>query len=56
VTGLHEAEPVRAVREALGNADDAWLVGGVVRDALLGASSRTSTSRWREILPPPRAP
>ncbi|MEJ7749822.1 MAG: HD domain-containing protein [Thermoleophilaceae bacterium] len=36
MTGLHEAEPVRAVREALGNANDAWLVGGVVRDALLG--------------------
>ena len=31
------AEPVRAVREALaGDAGRAWLVGGVVRDALLG--------------------
>ena len=34
---LAEAEPVRAVREALAAAPgDAWLVGGVVRDALLG--------------------
>ena len=32
---LAAAEPVRLVREALGEADGAWLVGGVVRDALL---------------------
>lgn len=34
---LTEAEPVRAVRDALATVEvDAWLVGGVVRDALLG--------------------
>ena len=36
---LSDAEPVRAVREALaGGPADAWLVGGIVRDALLGRS------------------
>ncbi len=33
---LHDAEPVRAVREALDGSGEAWLVGGVVRDWLLG--------------------
>lgn len=34
---LAEAEPVRAVRRALaGYPDEAWIVGGTVRDALLG--------------------
>ena len=34
---LHDAEPVRLVREALGDATGAaWVVGGAVRDAILG--------------------
>ncbi|MBA2793713.1 MAG: HD domain-containing protein [Thermoleophilaceae bacterium] len=33
---LHDAKPVRAVREALDGGGEAWLVGGVVRDWLLG--------------------
>ena len=34
---LRQSEPVRLVREALGDArDSAWIVGGAVRDALLG--------------------
>lgn len=39
VARLLDAEPVRAVREALasaGRASPAWLVGGAVRDAVLG--------------------
>ncbi|MEJ7789127.1 MAG: HD domain-containing protein [Thermoleophilaceae bacterium] len=36
MTGLHHAEPVRAVQEALAGVANAWLVGGVVRDSLLG--------------------
>jgi poly(A) polymerase len=38
---LREAAPVRAAREALGSRDErAWLVGGTVRDALLGRPVR----------------
>jgi putative nucleotidyltransferase with HDIG domain len=38
---LASEEPVRAVREALaGSAADAWVVGGTVRDALLGRPVR----------------
>jgi tRNA nucleotidyltransferase/poly(A) polymerase len=34
---LHDSAPVRAVREALGErAAEAWVVGGAVRDAILG--------------------
>ncbi len=34
---LHESAPVRLVREAVGEAGDAtWVVGGAVRDAMLG--------------------
>jgi tRNA nucleotidyltransferase/poly(A) polymerase len=34
---LYESDPVRVVREALGDsAGSAWLVGGAVRDAILG--------------------
>jgi poly(A) polymerase len=37
IEALERAAPVQAVREALGGAgEDAWLVGGTVRDALLG--------------------
>jgi tRNA nucleotidyltransferase/poly(A) polymerase len=35
IEGLHEEQRVRAVREAIGG-DAAWIVGGTVRDALLG--------------------
>jgi putative nucleotidyltransferase with HDIG domain len=35
LAALDSAEPVRALREALDGGDDAWLVGGVVRDAAL---------------------
>jgi putative nucleotidyltransferase with HDIG domain len=37
---LEAAEPVRAVRAALADGPPAWLVGGVVRDALLGRALR----------------
>ena len=34
---LHDSEPVRLVREAVGEAaSDVWVVGGAVRDAILG--------------------
>ena len=35
-SALESAEPVLAVRQALAGGPDAWLVGGVVRDAHLG--------------------
>ena len=35
LAGLDASEPVRRLREALSEAPGAWLVGGVVRDALL---------------------
>ncbi len=35
MSALREAEPVRAVAAALGD-EQAWLVGGILRDALLG--------------------
>ena len=40
MTELLQAEPVRAVRSALEEGDPAWLVGGAVRDALLGRPLR----------------
>lgn len=36
IEALDAAPPVRAVRGALAGGPDSWLVGGVVRDALLG--------------------
>lgn len=38
IEALLGSEPVRAARRALGGGDGAWLVGGVVRDALDGRS------------------
>ena len=40
MTGLLQAEPVVRVRAALSEGPEAWLVGGVVRDAALGRPLR----------------
>ena len=42
---LSAAEPLRIAREALSDDDEAWIVGGAVRDALAGRVVGVSTSR-----------
>jgi len=48
MTELLQAEPVRAVRAALGEGGLAWLVGGAVRDA---RTARTGSACSSSVMP-----